>query len=227
MRAVGYVRVSTEEQARRGVSLAAQRDQVKAYCRARRWQLVKVHADEGLSGRSLDRPGLQAALADVREGRATALVVTKLDRLSRNTRHILALVEDDFASNGVALVSIAETLDTTTAMGKFVVTLLAGLAQMEREQIGERTRAALATVKARGRHLGQVRYGKRRDASGRLVDDRDEQNALRRARRLRKAGASWREIAEAMDWTVSQARTRLDPKYRAATRASFGKAKRK
>lgn len=223
MEAIGYVRVSTEDQAREGVSLEAQREQVRAFCKARRWELVEVFADEGVSGKTLDRPGLQAALGAVGEGRAKVLVVTKLDRLSRSVRDILELVEEQFAHNGASLVSIADNLDATNAMGKFVLTILAGLAQMERELISERTRSALAHVKGTGRHLGAIPYGKKVDAEGRLVPDPEAQKALRRARRLRKRGASWREIAERMGWTVSEARTRLDPSYREKTRAGWEK----
>jgi DNA invertase Pin-like site-specific DNA recombinase len=164
---------------------------------------------------------LQQALSVVEKHEAGVLVVTKLDRLSRSVRDILELVEGRFASNGGNLVSIADNLDATNAMGKFVLTILAGLAQMERELVSERTRSALAHVKSTGRHLGAVPYGKKLDEDGRLVSDREAQLALRRARRMRKRGASWREIAEKMDWTVSQARTRLDPSYRAKTRAGW------
>jgi len=221
MRAIGYVRVSHEDQARDGVSLAAQRAQIKAYCRARRWQVVEIFADEGISGKNLHRPGLQRALAGLEERRAKALVVVKLDRLSRSVRDIFALVEETFTGNGASLVSIAENLDATTAMGKAFLGILAVLAQMERELASERTRAALSHVKATGRYLGRPPFGKRRDREGRLVEDHEAQQALRRARRLRQKGASWREICRAIGWTMSQARTRLDPRHREHTKAAW------
>lgn len=221
MDVVGYARVSTEEQARTGVSLPAQQAQIRLFCRGRGWKLVGIWADEGVSGVSLKRPGLQAVLELLEKGRASALVVTKLDRLSRSVRDIFALVEETFTDNGASLVSISENLDATTAIGKFVLTILAGFAQMERELISERTRAALAHVKDNGRWLGGVPYGKRRDAGGRLVPDQGAVNAIRRAKKLRRRGASWREVAELMGWTVSQARTRLDRRYREATRAAW------
>ena len=219
MNAIGYVRVSSEEQARSGVSLPAQREQIRAFCRGRGWTLVGVRSDEGASGRSLKRPGLQAALEVLEQRQATVLVVTRLDRLSRSVRDIFALVEGRFTANGASLVSISENLDATTAMGKAFLGILAVLAQMERELVGERTREALAHVRDDGRYLGAVPYGQRRDAGGRLAPDQEALNAIRRAKRLRKKGASWREVAEGMGWTVSQARTRLDARYRDRARA--------
>jgi len=224
VKAIGYVRVSTEDQAREGVSLSAQREQVRSYCKARRWELVEIFADEGASGKSMDRPGLQAAMAALEEHRAEVLVVTKLDRLSRRVRDILQLVEEEFADNGATLASIGDNLDATNAMGKFVLTILAGMAQMERELIAERTTAALAYVKKQGRYLGRVPFGKRRDEGGRLVPDPEAQKELRRARAMRRRGASWSEVAERMGWTVSQARTRLDARYRAA---AYGKQRQR
>ena len=214
MKVIGYVRVSTEDQAREGVSLPAQREQIGAFCKARRWELVEVFADEGASGKSMDRPGLQEALSALEGHRADILVVTKLDRLSRKVRDILELVEEVFADNGAELASIGESIDATTATGRFVLQTFAALAQLERELISERTTAALAHVKREGRYLGRVPFGKGRDGEGRLVADPEGQKALRRARRLRAAGRSWREVAERIGWTVSQTRTRLDKSYR-------------
>ncbi len=128
------------------------------------------------------------------------------------------------ADNGATLASIGDNLDATNAMGKFVLTILAGMAQMERELIAERTKAALAHVKKQGRYLGRVPFGKRRDEEGRLVADPEARKELRRARAMKRRGASWREVAERMGWTVSQARTRLDARYRAA---AYGKQPRK
>jgi len=226
VKVIGYVRVSSEEQAREGVSLAAQRAQVKGFCKGRRWQLVEVFADEGLSGKGLDRPGLQEARRALEEHRATVLVVTKLDRLSRSVRDIFSLVEEEFTQNGTSLVSIGENLDATTAMGKAFLGILAVLAQMERELVSERTRGALAHIKASGRYLGAIPFGKRLDGKGHLVTDREAAKALRRARRLRAKGASWRELAASMSWTVSQARTRLDGSYREKPRASWAARRR-
>jgi site-specific DNA recombinase len=214
-KAIGYCRVSTERQASEGVSLSAQERQVKAYCKAKGWSLVGVYRDEGISGKSIARPGLTEALAALDAGQATVLVITKLDRLSRSLLDLLHLVKERFAHNGVSLVSIAESIDATTAAGRFVLVVLAGLAEMERDQLSERITSALQEVRAQGRHLGQVPVGKVLDKeSGKLTTDAEEQNAIRRARRMKAGGASWAEVAAAFGWTVSQARTRVDTNYR-------------
>lgn len=202
MRAVGYIRVSTEEQAKEGVSLAAQRAQVEAWCVAKGWELVEVFADEGISGKSMKgRPGLAAALNLLEQDGGGVLVVTKLDRLSRSVRDILDLVELRFVKNGATLCSIGESLDATTASGKFVLLILAGLAQMEREQVGERTGAALQHKKAQGDWQGNVPYGWRagngpggRKDRAQWVEVPEEQAVIRRVKRLRKQGMSLRQI---------------------------------
>ncbi|MCX6026878.1 MAG: recombinase family protein, partial [Chloroflexi bacterium] len=164
--ALGYVRVSREEQVREGVSLDAQRDRVAAYAIAKSLTLVDVIADEGLSGKDTNRPGLQDLLARCERGEAKHVIVWKLDRLTRRTRHLLNLVEDLFLEGGIELHSVSESLDTSTPHGRFVLTLFGGLAQMERELIVERTRSALAFKREQGQPtshppLGFASTGKR------------------------------------------------------------------
>ncbi len=170
---IAYTRVSTEEQANVGVSLAAQERQLRAHCDARSLALLRVECDEGVSGSRLrTRAGLQRALASLRTGEACGLVVTKLDRLSRSTRDVLDLVA--LADRqGWELHSLGEQLVTSSPHGRFFVTMLAGLAQMEREQIAERTRAGMAETLvirrqspsvARARRRGRVARRRRRRA---------------------------------------------------------------
>ena len=148
--ALGYVRVSREEQAREGVSLEAQRARIIAYAAAKDLQLTGVYADEGVSGKDLDRPGLQEVLAKCTSGEVRHVVVWKLDRLTRRTRHLLSLIEDLFLAHRIEMHSVSESLDTATPHGRFVLTLFGGLAEMEREQIAERTRSALAWKRENG-----------------------------------------------------------------------------
>ena len=103
--AIGYVRVSTQEQASEGVSLDAQRDRLTAYCKMNGIKLIDIKADEGISGSTLERPGLQAALQMLKRGRANTLLVAKLDRLSRSLRDVCALVEDFFGDERYHLLS--------------------------------------------------------------------------------------------------------------------------
>ena len=92
--AIGYVRVSTQEQATEGVSLDAQRDRLTAYCKLHAIKLIDIKADDGIWGSTLERPGLQAGLQMLRRGRANTLIVAKLDRLSRSRRDVCSLVDE-------------------------------------------------------------------------------------------------------------------------------------
>lgn len=197
---VAYVRVSTAEQAERGASLEAQRDRCERYAALYELELVAVHSDEGASGKTLDRPGLAAALDDVRRGRATGLLVARLDRLTRSVQDLGALLAGALAPERAALLSVAEQVDTATAAGRLVVHVLGAVAQWEREAIAERTAAALEAKRARGELAGTAPYGWRVAADGVHVEaDPDEQAALKRLIELRAAGESIRGIAEALE----------------------------
>jgi DNA invertase Pin-like site-specific DNA recombinase len=200
-RAVGYVRVSTEQQAEAGSSLEAQRTKVAAYALAMDLELVAVFEDAGLSAKTLDRPGLSAALALLDEGKADALVVVKLDRLTRSVRDLGELVDRYFAARH-SLLSLADSIDTRTASGRLVLHVLGAVSQWEREATAERTRDVLAELRAQGVQLGGEALGWRRradtDAHGRrLLESVDEEFAtIDRVLELREAGRPIREIAE-------------------------------
>ena len=157
--ALGYARVSTDEQAREGVSLEAQRARIRAYCEAKDLELVDVLVDDGISGKTLERPALRELVARCERGEVRNVVVVKLDRLTRRTRDLLALVDDLFLARQIELHSVSESLDTSTPHGRFVLTLFGGLAQMERELIGERTRTALAYKRQQGQPTSHPPYG--------------------------------------------------------------------
>lgn len=198
-RVIGYVRVSSDEQARTGISLEAQRTRLAAYAVAAEVELVGVFEDAGVSAGTLRRPGLQAALAALRAGKARGLVVVKLDRLTRNVADLGHLLRRYFQRYD--LLAIADAVDTRTAGGRLVLNVLTSVAQWEREAGGERTRAALMALKARGRAYGfvplETRDTGRRDEDGRriLSPDPDGIATLARARDLRVQGASLRQIA--------------------------------
>lgn len=219
-RLVGYIRVSTEEQARDGLSLDTQRERLTAYAAAHRAVLVSVEADNGLSGSIAPerRPGLARALARVRRGEADGIAVVKLDRLSRSTRHILDLL-DAAQKAEWRLVSVEESLDTRTAVGEFTTTILAGLAQMERKLIGERTREAMRQIAREGRaRSGRLPFGYRTRANPEatqavagdrspLVENTEEQRLLGRMLNLRGRGLGARRIARAMNAESRNPRT--------------------
>ncbi len=209
LRLVGYARVSTDEQASEGVSLNAQVERLKAYATAHGHELVKVVRDSGVSGktRAEDRPGMGRVLRALEKGEADGVVAIKLDRYCRDTRCTLDLVER-CDREGWRLISVGEHLDTATAAGRLVVTVLAALAQMEREQVGERTTFALEAIAREGRGRSRIVPFGWRTASGKttnaagdrrpLKPHQPEQRALAQIIELRDEGNGARRIAKAL-----------------------------
>lgn len=203
IRTVGYIRVSSEEQAREGVSLDAQRHRIRAYCECNDLDLVEIIEDAGISGKTISqRPGIQRVLAALEAKEAEAVVVLKLDRLSRSTRDVIELTER-FERNGWQLHSISEKLDTSTAAGRFVLTILAALAQMEREQVGERTRVALSYKKLKGERLGTTPLGYQTveapNGEKELQPNAEEQQILKMIAELREQGRTYEQIAQILN----------------------------
>ncbi len=197
MNAVGYVRVSTEDQVINGVSLAAQEERVRAYCTAKGWNVIDVVRDEGESAKSIDRPGLQKILHQKhRNGYgADAVVVLKLDRLTRNVSDLHTIL-DWCQDNDVALVAVEESLDATTAAGRLMLNILTSVSQWEREAIGERTRTALRHLKSQNkRYSGEAPYGYSYTETWGLIKDEYEQGVIIKLRIGRRLGMSYREIA--------------------------------
>jgi len=190
---VAYVRVSTEDQAREGVSLSAQEARIAAYCAAMGWTVAESIRDAGESAKSLKRPGIATVLDSIRGGVVGRIVVAKLDRLTRSVRDLADLI-DLCAKHDVALVSLGETLDTSTAAGRMVVNMLGVVAAWEREAIGERTATALAHKRQRRTAYGPTPFGFVRVGDA-LVSEPKEQDALAEAQRMDCGGSSFREIA--------------------------------
>jgi len=159
MKAVGYIRVSTEEQAREGISLEVQEDKVKKYADLHNLDLVEVIRDEGKSGKDLNREGIQKVITLCKDRSVDHLVVYKMDRLTRRTLDLLTLVEEVFKPNRVQFHSISEKVDTSTAQGKFFLTITGAMAQMERDLISERTREALRYKISQGENVGSPPLG--------------------------------------------------------------------
>ncbi len=182
---VGYVRVSTQEQADSGAGLAAQRAAIEAECRRRGWVLVTILEDAGVSAKSTKgREGLAAAKALILAGAAEALVVAKLDRLSRSVIDFGNLLAEAQADKW-AIVVLDMDLDMTTASGRMVAGVLMQFAQYEREIIGERTKAGLAAKRAAGVQLGRPA----------TTPDR----VVARIKREHDAGHSLRSIAQRLN----------------------------
>ena len=197
---VGYCRVSTDEQVRDGVSLHVQRERIEAYAKAKGLELAAVLTDEGLSGKNLKRPALTQLLERCQDGDVGHVIVWKLDRLTRRTRHLLNLVEDVFLTKGIELHSVSESLDTSTPHGRFVLTLFGGLAQMERELVGERTRSAMAFKREQLQPTSHPPLGFRANGSRhRMIPVPEELKIVRQILCLWRKGKSYRAIARQLD----------------------------
>lgn len=198
MRALGYVRVSTQDQAIEGVSMPAQETKIRQYADLYGIDLVGVIRDAGVSAKTLDRPGLREALEALEAGDAEALIIVKLDRLTRSVRDLGDLLDGPLGkAGGKALVSVQDQFDTSTAQGRLGLNLLTSVAQWEREAIGERTAAAIAHKLAIGEHVGAVPYGSRMDGKGgRLVPADEERRVISRAVELRAGGLTLQAIAD-------------------------------
>lgn len=178
------------------MSLDVQRERIQAYAVAKGLVLVDVFADEGVSGKDLKRPALEDVLERCRRGEVGHVIVWKLDRLTRRTRHLLSLVEDLFLARKIELHSVSESLDTSTPHGRFVLTLFGGLAQMERELIGERTRGALAWKRENGFPTSHPPLGFRPNGKRyHMIPVPEELAIVRRILDLWRAGQSASAIA--------------------------------
>lgn len=197
-RVIGYIRVSTEQQADQGNSLEAQRSKIEAYAQLYGLELVRVEIDAGLSASSLERPALRSALADLDSGAADALLVVKLDRLTRSVRDLCDLVENHF-SGRARLMSVSENIDTSSASGRLVLNILVTVSQWEREAAAERTTAVMQHLKATGCFTGGwPPFGYSVNEDGALIENVAEQAIIVRARALRASGMSLREVAAAL-----------------------------
>ena len=205
-RTIAYLRVSTDKQADAGVSLDAQQDKARAYAALYDLELVEVIVDAGESAKTLDRPGLQRALALLKNGKADALLVAKLDRLTRSVVDLGKLIETYFAPGKAALLSVSEQIDTRSAAGRLVLNILASVSQWERETIAERTRDAMRHKQANGEYIGgPAPYGSQL-VNGELVADAAEQGVIQQARELRDSGLSLAAVAKELDRRGIQAR---------------------
>lgn len=151
MTTYAYLRVSTNEQARSGLGLDAQRAKIESAATYHGWRDVAWHVDEGISAKNMERPALRTILGRIERG--DRLVVSKLDRLSRSVYDFATLMHDAHRE-GWSVVILELDLDTSTPTGAFVANILASVAELERAMIGERTSAALQAAKANGTRLG-------------------------------------------------------------------------
>lgn len=182
---IGYLRVSTREQADSGLGIASQRRTITEEAERRGWE-VRWVTDDGYTARNLNRPGYREAMRALKRREASALVVAKLDRLSRSLPDFgatLALAKHQ----KWALVALDVNVDMTTPPGRLVANIIASVAEWESEMIGARTRDAMAEAKAQGQTFGRKR------------SDVWQPALVERVLAERAAGASYKAIAEGFD----------------------------
>lgn len=154
MKAALYLRVSTTEQTTLNQEL-----ELKKYCEREAIEVYKIYKDEGISGSKTSREGLDLMLQDMRNKCFDCVIVWKFDRLGRSTAHLLQVLEE-LKNKNIRLIATSQSIDTSTAMGKFFFTILSGFAEMERELIVERIKLGLARRKKQGKPLGRLKGSK-------------------------------------------------------------------
>jgi len=136
-----YVRVSTEEQAKEGISVDAQVDKCRAFCKARDWEVFKVYRDAGYSAGTMKRPAMELLLRDAQEKKFNIILVYKIDRFSRNLKDLIMVLED-LKKQNINFTSVTEQIDTTSAMGEAFFQIIGVFAQLERGMVKERVELA-------------------------------------------------------------------------------------
>jgi DNA invertase Pin-like site-specific DNA recombinase len=209
---IGYVRVSTIEQAQEGHSLEAQEGKIRAYCALQEMPLDRVIPDDGYSAKTLDRPGMSELLAMVERGRVGRIVISKLDRITRSLRDLLDLVER-FNQHKVEFVSVGDSIDTSNASGRLILNLLGSIIQWQRENTAETTAETMTSMMKQGKrvsrnpHFGyrlgatrivQLACGKNKVITD-LVGEPREQEAIAQMLRLRSEGVGLHTMAKELE----------------------------
>ena len=202
LKAVGYVRVSTEEQAQHGQGLDAQQRAVRAFAESQGYKLVEVIADPGISGatKPADRPGFGKVL-ELAEAKAfSVLLVYKFDRLARQIVYAVTAVNELSERYGVVIRSVSEPIDTATPMGRTIFAIFAGMAEQERETITDRMHGGRREKASKGGFAGgEAPYGYRKDKDGGLVIDEEQAAVVRRIFAMRAEGMILSAIADKLN----------------------------
>ncbi|WP_262299673.1 recombinase family protein [Microvirga sesbaniae] len=228
-KAVGYIRVSSEEQASSGFGLTTQEAAIKAFAASQGYELLEVVSDPGVSGATKpgDREGFRRIVEMAEQGAFSVLLVWKFDRLARQIVYAVTAANDLQEQHGVQLRSVTEPIDTATPMGRTVFAILAGMAEQERQVITERTFLGRREKASRGGFAGGAApLGYRKDRQGGLVEDQERADTVRRIFAMKGEGATLQSIANVLNtdgvptarggkWWPATVRYVLDnPKYR-------------
>lgn len=198
-RACAYIRVSTEKQDMDGYSLEEQERLCKATIESKEYEYVKTFSDPGVSGKTMQRPGLQAMIQAIVKKEIDAVVILKLDRLSRSQKDTLTIIEDILIKNNITLISVKETLDTSTPWGRAMIGILASFNQLDRENIVQRTTMGRNAKAKQGEYAGgKPPYGYKA-VNKELVIDEEEAAVVRIVYAEKAKGSTLRAIAELLN----------------------------
>lgn len=196
-----YVRVSTEEQAKEGLSIGAQKDRCQAFCRARGWDVYKIYVDAGYSAGTVKRPAFQELLKDVESRLFNILLVYKIDRFSRRLKDLIDIFEE-LKENNVNFTSVTEQIDTTTAMGEAFFQIIGVFAQLERGMVRERVEMAFERKINAGELLNRPPLGYRFE-NKKLVINEDEAQIVRQIFQMWADGIHYSEISKRFNIPIS------------------------
>lgn len=192
-----YIRVSTEEQVREGFSISAQREKLKAFCQVHDWQDYKFYVDEGISAKDTDRPQLKQMLEHIEQGLINTVLVYRLDRLTRSVVDLYKLL-DVFEKYNCTFKSATEVYDTSSAIGRLFITLVAAMAQWERENLAERVRMGQIEKARQGKYSPKAPFGFDK-VDEKLVINEDEKIIIIDMIEKVKKGYSIRQLSEFMN----------------------------
>jgi site-specific DNA recombinase len=196
MRTALYIRVSTEEQAKEGYSIRAQTERLKAYCVSQGWEVVDFYIDDGKSAKDMNRANLKRMLKHIEQGLIECVLVYRLDRLTRSVLDLYKLLEI-FDKHNCKFKSATEVYDTTTAMGRMFITIVAALAQWERENLSERVRMGMEQKAREGQWVINVPpYGYELDKANKtLVINQEEAETVKKIYDLYLSGKGMKKIS--------------------------------
>ncbi|MFB7301713.1 recombinase family protein [Heyndrickxia sporothermodurans] len=199
-----YIRVSTLEQAKEGYSIAAQKERLTAYCVAQDWSDYKFYVDEGASAKDTNRPELKKLFEDIKKGKIHMILVYRLDRFTRKVVDLHEMLAEMDKYN-CTFKSATEPYDTTTAMGRMFITIVAALAQWETENLSERIKMALEEKVAGGERVGNIPYCFDLGEDEKLIQNEKVPVVLDMIEKL-KQGMSANRISEYLDKTNNDRR---------------------
>lgn len=196
-----YSRVSTEEQAREGLSVEAQIEKCEAYCKARGWEVYRVYKDAGFSAGSLERPSMELMLRDAQEAKFNIILVYKIDRFSRKLRDLILTLES-LKEKNINFTSVTEQIDTTSAMGEAFFQIIGVFAQLERGMVKERVELAFDRKIGLGESLSRAPLGYVYE-NKKLIPDPENADKIQEIFEMCAEGISYKSICSKFNLTPS------------------------